>query len=224
MISIALAIPIAAATSLLAARRGVERELTRNGHLFALAAGLAAGLAAAWARADAPLIGTAGLAGGLGLLAGSAVADARERYIDVAAVSAGGALCALALVIAVGSPAPTLLGAAFTGGLAILLFAGGALWARLRGARDPQTGRLAEDFGSGDIPVWALAGALLGSLSDPFDRIIAAILGAHLLAGAVAGGIIVYKLVRRRGDDIYLPFVPAIALVVIALAALGSVG
>ncbi len=221
-LALALAAVIGAVASLAAARLGTEGPLSRRTELIVLAAGALAGTVLALSRADSlPLVALVAL--GAGLLVGSAASDLRERMVHVGLLAAGvGGMLVLAALGPLGLRAP-LLGLLFGAGAASLLFAGGWIFSHLRGGIDPETGERSEDYGSGDIVIWALVGVMLAALPDGFERLAIAFLAAHLLVGVASAAILLARpLHARLGGADYLPLVPAIATVTLVLAAIGT--
>lgn len=212
MSGITLAPAIAAAVGLLLASGGVEPRRRGVAFLLALVFGVSLGLAESTPLSLlARAIGALTLAHALGL-------DLRERMIDLR-VLLGGLVAVLSVSMidrtANGaSPLEPLVAAFAAGTLALMMWLGGRLYARLRDlGLDPLTGERAEAFGSGDIPAWALVGATLGTPTLA--------LGAFV-AGTFAGALIGIALLLARGltpasdekgnapDAAFIPLLPAI--------------
>lgn len=104
----------------------------------------------------------------------------------------------------------SLLGVLFTAGAGVLLFGGGALYARLRGisAEALADEDLGPAFGWGDVIAYALIGALLG----PMWGLIAFALG--LFANAPVA-LLMFASNRLRGratTELYMPYLPGITI------------
>jgi hypothetical protein len=206
-----LTVPLVAATAgLLLATRGLPAGRRFLAALLPLA--FAISLVAA-----TPLSPFAIASGAVGLFAISHAlgSDLRERLVDLRLLL--GALGIILLLDAVDSATPfagAFAGALIASGLAGTLWAGGQLYARLRGIGiDPLTGSRAEAFGSGDIPAWALVGALLATPTTTLHAFI-----ASLLVGALASIVVLARRGRTQmrdadgnaPDESFIPLLPAI--------------
>lgn len=159
----------------------------------------------------------------LAVLVGATLNDLRERFVDILSLSLGTLLVILLLAAERGDlPGGALLGVGVGVALSGLLFAGGWLFARLRGAGiDPETGERVEDVGSGDIFAWALAGAWLGGLGGP-GAVVAAFLAQLFLNGFISAGALVWARMRRHDGDLHLPMLPSIVIATVAVAIWGA--
>lgn len=151
------------------------------------------------------------LAIALAVLGGVTATDVlRDRMVNAYILLAG---TVVVLILSIGARLGTsdwahgILGLLVTAGAGAVLFGGGLLFARLRHAPiDDVTGSQTQDFGFGDVLVYALIGAALGPQ-----------LGlAAFVAGIFAGGLLalpIFVFDRLRGNDLmsrHVPMLPGI--------------
>jgi hypothetical protein len=231
--TILLALALSAACSLLAARLGVARPLSRRIEALTLLTGALVGAAFGLVVPGPALAAAAAITGGL--LVGSCVADLRERmvHVGVLAVGTGIVVVLLALGWADLRPPlgwndllPPLVGLVFGLLMGGLIFGGGWLFSHFRHGIDPETGEPSEDYGFGDVVIWSLVGTLLVSLppygSESVMRFAVAFLGAHILVGLLSLAVLIARpLHLKLGNTVYLPLVPAITVVTLGVILIG---
>ena len=222
--TVLLALALSAVSALLAARLGVEHPLGRRIELLTLAAGGLIG-AALGAASPSPTLAAA-TAVTAGLLIGSSVADRRERMVHIGVLAVGTGIVGVLGALGSGDLRFPLVGLVFGLLMGGLIFGGGWLFSHFRHGIDPETGEPSEDYGFGDVVIWALVGTLLVSLppygSESVMRFAVAFLGAHILVGLLSLAVLIARpLHLKLGNTVYLPLVPAITVVTLGVILIG---